>query len=65
MMGHIHGFQPGRPGRAWDGLRAPPEPDRGDGGPALPEREWGLTAGQVVAAVLAILAACELIGLLS
>ena len=31
----------------------------------MPEREWGLTAGQVVAVVLAIVAACELIGALS
>ena len=63
MIGHIHSFQSGG-GRAWDGLGAPPEPGR-DPGPALPEREWGLSAGQVVAVVLAILAACEVIGLLS
>ena len=31
----------------------------------LPDREWGLSAGQVVAVVLTILAACELIGALS
>lgn len=31
----------------------------------LPEREWSLTAGQVVGVVLLIVAACELIGLLS
>ena len=29
-----------------------------------PEREWGLSAGQVVAVVLAILAASEVIGLI-
>ena len=31
----------------------------------LPEREWSLSAGQVVAAVLTIVALCEVIDLLS
>lgn len=34
----------------------------GSPGSALPEREWGLTAGQVVLVVVAIVAACEVIG---
>ncbi len=43
-----------------------PEPRSPEGGPEpLPEREWGLSAWQVVAAVLAIVAACEVIGALS
>ena len=29
------------------------------------EREWGLSAGEVVIAVVAIVAACELIGVLA
>lgn len=33
-----------------------PEPE------PLPEREWGLSAWQVVAVVVAIVAACELVG---
>ena len=30
----------------------------------LPDREWSLSAGQVVAAVLVIVAVCELIGVM-
>ncbi len=37
-----------------------PHPDPWEPGP---EPEWGLSAGQVTALVLAILAACELMGL--
>ena len=59
-MDGSHGFAPGS-SRGWE--RVTPGPDHG-GGPPLPEREWGLSAGQVVAVVLAILAASELIGLL-
>ena len=42
---------------------APHEPGREPG--PVAEREWGLSAGQVVAVVLVILAVCEVIGLLS
>lgn len=59
-MDGSHGFVPSN--RKWD--RITPGPDYG-GGPALPEREWGLSAGQVVAVVLTILAVCEVIGLLN
>lgn len=39
-------------------------PMAGPGEPGVPEREWGLSAGQVVAVVLAIVVLCEVIGLL-
>lgn len=60
-MGHMHGLQP-RDRQAWGGSDPRPafEP-----APVLPEREWGLSARQTVAIVLAILAVCEVIGLLS
>lgn len=50
-------------GGSWRGGAgtAAPEPERD---PPPPEREWGLSAGQVAAVVLTIIAACELIGLL-
>ena len=44
------------------GSRFAPEPGRRDD--ALPEREWGLSAGQVAAVVTVILAVSEAIGLL-
>ena len=58
------------PGRT-QGLGFHPQSDQGLGdreaaGPEpLPEREWGLSAGQVVVVVLSIIAVCELIGVLS
>ena len=58
------------PGRA-HGLGFHPQSDHALGdreapGPEpLPEREWGLSAGQVVVVVLSIIAVCELIGVLS
>lgn len=61
----ILGFQPGTIGPR--GLSQAPEPGRGGAGPIagpVAEREWGLSAKQVVAAVLAIVVACEVIGLL-
>ncbi len=56
------GFQPGASGRD-EAARASFElgPDH-RGGPGLPEREWGLSAGQVTVAVLAIVALCEVFG---
>ena len=45
-------------------LTLDPEPLRSGGDPP-PDREWALSAGQVTAIVLAILAACELIGWLT
>lgn len=50
-------------GGSWRGGAgtAPPDPGRE---PPPPEREWGLSAGQVTLAVLLILAACEVIGML-
>ena len=61
MIGHGTGyaFQPVVEAR---GRRAAPELGCE---PVVAEREWGLTAGQVVLAVLAILAVCEVIGLLA
>ena len=53
------GFHP-RSDHALDDRAAP-----GPGAGPLPEREWGLSAGQVVVVVLAIIAVCELIGVLS
>ena len=53
------GFQPS-PARPDCALGAGPEP--GPGREAFPEPEWGLSAAQVVAAVLVILAVCEAIG---
>jgi hypothetical protein len=51
-------FQP--PGTERRGVSdTAPEPGR-NGPDALPDREWGLSAGQVVAVVAAIVAACEL-----
>lgn len=54
-------FQPGSTGSNSSTSHPAPEPGREGPGP-LPEREWGLSAGQVVAVVLAIVAACEVIG---
>jgi hypothetical protein len=48
----------GHPGH----VRTAPQPEPGR--EPLPDREWGLSAGQVVAVVLAIVAASELIGML-
>ena len=45
-------------------INTAPEPDRSHPEAALPEREWGLSAGQVVAVVAAIVAACELFAIL-
>lgn len=53
-------FQPSSTGPTSTSHPAP-EPGREGPGP-LPDREWGLSASQVVAVVLAIVAACELIG---
>ena len=53
------GFQPS-PTRPCGAQDTAPEP--GSGREPLPEPEWSLSAGQVVAAVLMILAACEAIG---
>ena len=44
-------------------VQGAPEPGREDGGPVA-EREWGLSAGQVAAVVAAIVAACEVVGML-
>ena len=60
MDGSQFSFAPG-PFPGPDRLGPPPEP-RPD---PLPDREWGLSAGQVVAVVLTILAVCELIGLVT
>ena len=58
-MGHIHEIRLGD-GRVRGGM----DRDPGEVAAVLPEREWGLTAGQTTAIVLAILAVCEVIGLL-
>lgn len=55
------GFKPS-PTRPLGTLGTAPEPPPGRD--PMPEPEWGLSAGQVVAAVLVILAACEAIGAL-
>ena len=55
-QGTVYAFQP-----VLEKWGVGPEP----GGEPVAEREWGLTAGQVVLAVLAILAVCEVIGLLA
>lgn len=60
MSAHILAFQPSTTGgrnttRAPEPSNYAPEP--------LPDREWGLSAGQVVAIVLVIVAACEIVGL--
>jgi hypothetical protein len=55
---------------AFDSTRNPgggalhPAPKPGPELTALPEREWGLSAAQVVAVVMAIVAVSEVIGLL-
>ena len=63
MSAHILAFQPTP---ATGNTTRTPEPGRHtpEGIPNLPDREWGLTAGQVVAIVLAIVAACEVFGLI-
>ena len=61
MSAQIFAFQPNV--AADREIARAPEPN-GPPQEALPEREWGLTAGQVVAVVLAIVAACEVFGLL-
>ncbi len=61
----LFAFQTGGSGAPGAGRTAPePEQPPANPGSALPEREWGLTAGQVVLVVVAIVAACELIGAL-
>ena len=40
-------------------------PESGEEGSVLAEREWGLSAGQVAAVVVAIIALCQVIGALS
>ena len=47
-----------------DRIAAERRPAPSHDGP-LPEPEWGLSAPQVAFAVLAIIAACEIIGVLS
>lgn len=58
-MAHMREIKPGD-GQVWSGADRSP----GELAPVLPEREWGLSAGQTTAIVLVILAACEVIGLL-
>lgn len=61
-MGYMNGFRPGD-GPAWDGTKAASDPEF-EHVPALPDREWGLSAMQVLAVVVVIVAVCEVIGLL-
>ncbi len=57
----VFGFQPSDTGRRGVSNTAP-EPGR-SGPDTLPDREWGLSAIQVLGIVVAIVAACELFGL--
>jgi len=61
MSAQIFAFQPTTPGN--HATTTPPEPHRNNPD-ILPDREWGLSAGQVVAVVLVIVAACELFALI-
>ena len=62
MQHSSFGFHPDPGGPLGPTRTTAPEP----GGPeAMPEREWGLSAGQVAAAVLVIIAFCELVGLMT
>ncbi len=57
----VFAFQPSDAGRPSVSNTAP---DPGRSGPdTLPDREWGLSATQVLGIVVAIVAACELFGL--
>ena len=61
MSAQILAFQPNTTGGR--NTTRTPQPHHHAPDP-LPEREWGLSAGQVVAVVLAIIAACEVLGLI-
>ena len=63
MNAHVFAFSPD-PGQDRSRVDRAPEPGADPSMAALPEREWGLSAGQVAAVVVVILAAAEVIGAL-
>lgn len=67
MSAHVFAFEASashRPGAGPKLGGIQPEPGREPAGQALPDREWGLSAGQVAAAVAVIVAVSDVIGLL-